>query len=58
MFCFASLCQAGTWEDVGEILWFPPPPAEDILLYDRVANIELENCRQQALLWQVVSPRG
>lgn len=35
-----------------------PPPAEDILLYDRVANIELENCRQQALLWQVVSPRG
>lgn len=41
MFCFASLCQAGTWEDVGEILCFSPPLAEDILPYDRVANIEL-----------------
>lgn len=58
MFCFALLCQAGTWEEVGEIRSFSPLLAEDILPYETVANIELEHCRQRALLWQVVSPGG
>lgn len=56
--CLALLCQARAWEEVGKILYFPPPLAEVILPYEAVANTELENCRQQALPWQAVSPGG
>lgn len=45
-------------EEVGKILYFPLPPAEDILPYETVINTELENCRHQALPWQAVSPGG
>lgn len=47
--CLALLCQAEAWEEVGKILYFPPPLADDIPPCDAVANTELENCRQQAL---------
>lgn len=56
--CLALLCQAGAWEELGKILYFFPPLAEDILPYEAVANTELKNYRQQALPWQTVSPGG
>lgn len=43
------------------MLYFSLALAEDILPYATIANIELENCRQQALralLWQVFSHGG
>lgn len=44
MFCLALLCQAGTLGEVGEILYFSPPLAEDVIPHEEVAK--LENCRQ------------
>lgn len=46
---------------MGEMLYFSLPLAEDILPYETVADIELENFRQRALralLWQVFSHGG